>query len=335
MNNRAKISLLLIIVIFVGFIFLCVRWLHFLNTPIITPNKSAIEITVAKGASVKSLAGQLAAQKIINNPLFFELLVRIRGESQQLQSGEYLIEQGTTPIQLLNKLVTGEVILRQFTIVDGWTFHKLIAELENAPYVLHTLKGLSDAKIMDKIGKAGEIPEGRFYPETYKFSANTKDIDILAAAYNLMQNKLNAAWASRAVDAPYDCPYKALIAASIIEKEASLSSERMIISGIIKRRLEKNMYLQLDPTIIYGLGDSYTGKLTIKDLKQKTPFNTYVHKGLPPTPICMPDEESINAALHPAAGEVLYFVAKGDGSHKFSETLKGHDQAIKKYQLGK
>lgn len=335
MNNRTKISLLLIIAIFIGFIFLCTKWPRFLNTPISTQNKSAVEITVAKGASVKSLARQLSAQKIINNPLFFELLVRVRGESQQLQSGEYLIEQGTTPIQLLNKLVTGEVILRQFTIVDGWTFHKLIAELEKAPYVLHTLKGLSDAKIMDKIGRAGEIPEGRFYPETYKFSANTKDIDILSAAYNLMQNKLDEAWASRAIDAPYDCPYKALIAASIIEKETSLVSERTIISGIIKRRLEKNMYLQLDPTIIYGLGDSYTGKLTVKDLKQKTPFNTYVHKGLPLTPICMPDAESINAALHPAPSDVLYFVAKGDGSHEFSKTLQQQDKAIRKYQLSK
>jgi UPF0755 protein len=326
---------LLAIILILGFIFLCAKWLHFLNTPIVSVNKPVVEIVLEKGSSVKSLAKQLHNQDIIQHPLFFELLVRVKGESHNLQSGEYQIDPGITPIQLLHKLVTGEVILHPFTIVDGWTFHKLIAEVEKNPYLTHTLQGLSDSEIMQHIGRVGEIPEGRFFPDTYKFSRGTKDVDILVTAYNLMQNQLNEAWNFRAGDVPYNCPYKALIVASIIEKEASLASERPIISGIIKRRLEKNMYLQLDPTVIYGLAESYNGKLTVKDLKKKTPFNTYVHKGLPPTPICMPSTNAINAALHPAQGKVLYFVAKGDGSHEFSETLKQHDKAIKKYQLNK
>jgi UPF0755 protein len=331
----SKFITTLAIILILAFIFLCGKWLHFLNAPIISFNKPAVDITLAKGSSVKSLARQLHTQNIIQQPLFFELLVRIRGESHNLQSGEYRINPGITPIRLLHKLITGDVILHPFTIVDGWTFDKLIAELEKNPYVVHTLQGLTDSEIMQRIGRDGEIPEGRFFPDTYKFSRGRKDVDILVTAYNLMQNKLNDAWYSRARDAPYTCPYKALIVASIIEKEASLAAERPIISGIIKRRLQKNMYLQLDPTVIYGLGKSYNGKLTVKDLKKKTPFNTYVHKGLPPTPICMPSANAIYAALHPAQGKVLYFVAKGDGSHEFSKNLKQHDKAIRKYQLNK
>ncbi len=335
MNKLAKILATLAIILILGFIWLCAEWLHFLNSPIIAKNKPAVDIVLAQGSSVKSLAKQLFKQNIIEQPGFFEFLVRIRGQSQNLQSGEYRLDPGITPIQLLQKMVTGDVILHPFTIVDGWTFQKLLAELAENPDVVHTLQGLSDAEIMEKIGKSGEIPEGRFFPDTYKFSKGTKDIDILNTAYNLMQDKLNAAWNSRAGDAPYSCPYKALIAASIIEKEAALASERPIISGIIKRRLEKNMYLQLDPTVIYGLGDRYNGNLRVKDLRKDTPFNTYVHKGLPPTPICMPSADAIDAVLHPAPGDVLYFVAKGDGSHEFSATLKEQDAAIKKYQLNK
>ncbi|MCK4609255.1 MAG: endolytic transglycosylase MltG, partial [Gammaproteobacteria bacterium] len=245
------------------------------------------------------------------------------------------IEPGTTPIQLLNKLVSGDVILRSFTIVDGWTFHDMINALEQNPSIVHTLKGLTDPQIMQKIGVPGEIPEGRFYPDTYKFSGGVKDVDILRSAYKLMQSKLNAAWNNRAADAPYSCQYKALIAASIIEKEAAVPSERPIISGVIKRRLKKNMYLQMDPTVIYGLGDSYKGDLTVKDLRRNTPYNTYLHKRLPPTPICIPSIDAFEAALHPQAGKELYFVAKGDGTHEFSATLKEQDAAIRKYQLKK
>jgi len=325
-----------IIIIVLGFsIWFGIEWLRFLDTPLIATNKPPVDFVLANGTSVKSLAADLHNKGVLEKPHFFSLLVRLRSETRNLQSGEYRIEPGTTPVQLLNKLVRGQVILYPFTIVDGWTFRKITSELANNPRIEHTLQGLTDAEIMQKIGHSGEIPEGRFFPDTYKFSTNTKDIEILHAAYDLMQAKLNEAWANRTQDAPYDCPYKALIGASIIEKEAALSEERPIISGIIARRMQKNMYLQLDPTVIYGLGDKYTGKLTSEDLKKDTPFNTYIHKGLPPTPICMPSEDAIWAALHPKPGDALYFVAKGDGSHEFSATLKKHDAAIKKYQLKK
>jgi UPF0755 protein len=335
MSKLFKVFAVIIIIMLGLAIWFGIEWLHFLDTPLVPENKPAVDFILADGSSVKSLAADLHNKGVLEKPRLFSLLVRLRGETRSLQTGEYRIEPGTLPVQLVNKLVYGQVILYSFTIVDGWTFSKILAELAKNPRIEHILAGVSDAEIMQKIGHSGEIPEGRFFPDTYKFSTNTKDIAILSTAYNLMQAKLNEAWANRSQDAPYDCPYKALIAASIIEKEAALSEERPIISGIIARRMQKNMYLQLDPTVIYGLGAKFTGKLTTEDLKKDTPFNTYVNKGLPPTPICMPSEDAVWAALHPKAGDVLYFVAKGDGSHEFSATLKKHDAAIKKYQLKK
>jgi UPF0755 protein len=333
MSKRFRIFVVIAVALIGCFIWLSIEWLHFLNTPLIAQDKQAIEFVVKDGDSVKTFAKELQVRGVIQKPHFFILLTRIRGDDKKIQAGEYRIEPGTTPIRLLHKLVTGEVILYPFTIIEGWTFRKMVSELENDPRIIYTLQELSDSEIMQSIGCPGEIPEGRFFPDTYKFSAGIKDVDILRIAYNFMQSKLSKAWQERDSNLPYDCPYKALIAASIIEKEAALKEERPIISGIIARRLQKNMYLQLDPSVIYGLGNRFTGKLTTKDLKTNTPYNTYLHKGLPPTPICLPDENAIYTALHPAPGTVLYFVAKGDGSHIFSSTLKEHDAAIKKYQL--
>jgi len=333
MSKWFRIFVVVTVALIGCFIWLSIEWLHFLNTPLIASDRPAVDFVIDSGDSVKILVRELQNKGVLQKPHFFILLTRIRREDQKIQVGEYCIEPGITPIRLLHKLVTGEVILYPFTIIEGWTFRKMVSELENNPRIIHTLQELSDSEIMQRIGHPGEIPEGRFFSDTYKFSAGTKDIDILQIAYSLMQSKLSKVWQERDSNAPYDCPYKALIAASIIEKEASLKEERPIISGIIARRLQKNMYLQLDPSVIYGLGNRFTGKLTTKDLKRNTPYNTYLHKGLPPTPICLPSENAIYTTLHPALGTVLYFVAKGDGSHVFSSTLKEHKAAIKKYQL--
>lgn len=333
MSKQFRILAVIAVALIGCFIWMSIEWLDFLNTSLIAQNKQAIEFVVKDGDSVKTLTKELQIRGVIEKPHFFILLTRIRGDDQKIQAGEYRVEPGTTPIKLLHKLVTGEVILYPFTIIEGWTFRKMISELETNPRLIHTLQGLSDDEIMQHIGHPGEIPEGRFFPDTYKFSARTKDVDVLRVAYNFMQSRLSKAWQERDSNVPYDCPYKALIVASIIEKEAALKEERPIISGIIARRLQKNMYLQLDPSVIYGLGKKFTGKLTTKDLRKSTPYNTYLHKGLPPTPICFPSENAIYNVLHPAPGTVLYFVAKGDGSHIFSSTLKKHKAAVRKYQL--
>ncbi|KPJ67782.1 MAG: hypothetical protein AMJ43_02095 [Coxiella sp. DG_40] len=333
MSKRFGLSVVIAIALTGCFIWLCIEWVCFLITPLIASDKPAIDFVIKSGDSVKTLVIDLQNKRVLRNPYFFVLLTRIKGEDQKIQAGEYRIDPGITPSELLHKLVTNKVILYPFTIVEGWTFRKMISELENNPHIIHTLQGLSDNEIIQRIGHPNEVPEGRFFPDTYNFSAGTYDVDILQWAYTSMQHKLSKEWQERNLNAPYDCPYKALIVASIIEKEASSKEERSIISGIIVRRLQKNMYLQLDASVIYGLGDSFKGKLTTKDLKKNTPYNTYLHKRLPPTPICLPSENAIHATLHPVLGTVLYFVAKGDGSHVFSSTLKAQIAAINKYQL--
>lgn len=323
------ISVVFFIIIFSGF---CVYWGYELNKPLITKDHTAVDFVLPTGTSLSALAYQLQHQGVLTHPRLFVLFARVTFRSTNLQAGEYRIDPGISARQLLNKLVAGKVILYSFTIVPGWDFNNLINAMEADPHMTHTLQGLSVVKIKGTLGYSGQHPEGRFFPDTYKFHIGISDTKILQEAYTQMQSRLQQMWSERG-SVPYKSAYQALVAASIIEKETALAKERPIISGVIVRRLARKMYLQLDPTVIYGLGSKYKGDLTVSDLRFDTPYNTYIHKGLPPTPICMPGEASIYAALHPAPGKVLYFVAKGDGSHVFSDTLKQHDAAIRKYQL--
>lgn len=325
--SKLKITIILFIVLSINI----VLWL--LNSSLLTKQQPETIFTFAPGTSVTKLAYELHNNGVLKHPSLLILLSKVTKTSNHLQAGEYRITHKTTLWQLWLQLKNGRVALYSFTIVEGWTFNKLITALEDNPNIIHTLTNLNNDEIMKLIGHEGEIPEGRFLPETYKFPHNTKDTDILLFAYSLMATKLNQMWETRAANLPYDCPYKALIAASIIEKETSHAQEATIISGVIARRLEKNMYLQMDPTVIYGLGANYKGSLTAKDLTTDTAYNTYVHKSLPPTPVCLPGEISLYAALHPDNSNILYYVAKGDGSHEFSSTLEEHNLAIKKYQL--
>ena len=308
---------------------------HFLTSPLITKDQPETSFIFKTGTPVNQLAYDLQAQQVLKHPRLLILLSTFTGTSNKLKAGKYDITHQTSIWRLWVQLKKGPVNPYSFTIIEGWTFRNLLDALANNPDIIHTINDFTASDIMKAIGHEGEIPEGRFFPDTYRFSHGTKDIDILLRAYLLMEIKLNQAWLARDPNIPYSCPYKALIAASIIEKEASIPTELPIVAGVIARRLQQNMYLQVDPTVIYGLGEKYTGRLTTKDLQTKTPYNTYLHKGLPPTPICAPGAKAIYAAMQPDHSTFLYYVSKGDGSHEFSSTLEEHNLAVKKYLLDK
>ena len=251
----------------------------------------------------------------------------------KIKTGEYLFEQGTTPDQLLKQIVKGATIQYSATIVEGLNFREMMEALQQNEHLEHILKGQKPAAIMALIGKPGEHPEGRFLSDTYYFPRGTTDVEFLKRAYNAMEDLLNEEWSKRDPEVPLKSAYEALILASIIEKETAVPSERSAISGVFVRRLNKRMRLQTDPTVIYGIGPKFDGNLRRRDLLNDTPYNTYRRRGLPPTPIAMPGVDAIKAALHPADGDTLYFVARGDGSHEFSATLEQHNKAVIKYQL--
>jgi UPF0755 protein len=230
-------------------------------------------------------------------------------------------------------MAAGRVLQHMFTLVDGWTFAQVRAALAQAPKLRHTLPNISDAQAARALGIDAPNPEGWLLPQTYAYVLGDSDMDVLRRAHAAMQRLLTADWAERAPDLPIKNPYQALILASIVEKESALASERPRIAGVFVRRLQLGMKLQTDPTVIYGMGAAYHGIITRKDLQTDTPYNTYTRFGLPPTPICMPGAPALWAALHPAPGKSLYFVARGDGTHQFSDTLQQQDAAIDKYIL--
>ena len=292
-------------------------------------------LLVPQGASLRQVAARLHRDGILRHPALLVWLGRWRGDAQRIRAGEYALGQGLRPDGLLDRLVRGQVVQHQLTLVEGWTFHRMMQAVEAEPALVHRLRGLDDAAIMAAIGHPGEKPEGRFYPETYRFPRGTTDIAFLQRAYDAMAERLRSEWAGRAPGLPLKNPYQALILASIIEKETARDEERPLIAGVFIRRLQRGMRLQTDPTVIYGLGEAFDGNIRRRDLAHDTAFNTYTRPGLPPTPICLPRGTSIHAALHPAAGDALYFVSRGDGSHQFSATLEEHQRAVRKYQLGR
>ena len=291
-------------------------------------------IDVARGSSFKEIVRQLRDQGLSSaSPLYWRLLAVQMRVAGKLHAGEYATPVGLTPRQLLANMAAGRVMQRNFTIVDGWTFHEVLVALGKAEKLQHATAGLDDAAIMQKIGAPGEQPEGRFLPETYAYVKGDSDLDILKRAHSAMAKTLDALWPGRDKDLPLATPYDALILASIVEKETGRADERAKIAGVFVRRLEDHMLLQTDPTVIYGMGDSYQGKIHKVDLTTDTPYNTYTRPGLPPTPIALPGKPAIVAALHPAPGTALYFVARGDGSHAFADTLAEQNRNVACYQL--
>lgn len=287
-----------------------------------------------KGSSASRLVSDLHKKNIIDQPLYFKIWGRLSGKTKKLQAGEYLLNAGLTPFQLLDKMAKGDVKLYAFTIIEGWSFKQLLSALLIDQNLKHTLT-VKDAHqdIMSKVGYPDQHPEGRFFPDTYRFPAGTTDVQFLKRAHEQMQNHLQQEWENKASGLPLKNKYEALILASIVEKESAAPSERPVIAGVFINRLIKNMRLQTDPTVIYGLGDRYKGDIRFRHLREDTPYNTYTRKGLPPTPIAMPGLESIRAALNPELTEYLYFVATGeDGKHYFSSTNAEHQKAVNKYQ---
>lgn len=304
----------------------------FLDRPLRVPPGGIVH-EVAPGTSLAALATELARRGMLEHPRYLVWYARWRGLAHRIRAGEYHIRPGTTPPALLEMLVAGRVRLHRLTVVEGWTFAELRAALARHPAIVRTLDEADDAAVMARIGRPGEHPEGRFLPDTYRFPKGTTDVAFLRRAYEAMAAYLARAWAGRDPSVPLRTPYEALVLASIVEKETALPEERPLIAGVFLRRLARGMRLQADPTVIYGLGEAFDGNLRRRDLRRDTPYNTYTRRGLPPTPICLPSRAAIEAVLHPAPGDALYFVAKGDGSHHFSATLEEHQRAVARFQL--
>lgn len=307
-------------------------WIHrYMQQPILMGQE--ITFVVEPGSGLRQVANQLHASGLISEPEFFLWYSRLLGKAAALRAGEYRISPGTSPAGLLEQLVSGEVILHSLTIVEGWTFAQMLAAVRAHPAVTPTVAGAAPESLMAALGVPGLHPEGRFFPDTYRFPRNTRDVHVLRQAFMLMQRRLDDAWAQRQSDLPLAGPYEALVLASVIEKETALDSERQQIAGVFIRRLLRGMRLQTDPTVIYGLGEAYDGNLTRRDLTRDTPYNTYTRAGLPPTPIALPGEASLLAAVQPDDGDSLYFVATGEsnGSHYFSATLDEHNKAVSRY----
>ena len=299
------------------------------------PMKSEmVEITVEPGMSARAVVQALVKGGVEVDPQLLYWWIRLSGQARQIKAGSYEISRGPTPRTLLSKLVRGEVAQRSVTLAEGLTFAQWRVTLRNAPHLRQDGQALAPEALMAKLGRPGVHPEGRFFPSTYTYAKGSSDLALLRRAMQEMDQRLAAAWAQRAPDSPLRTPDEALILASIVEKETGRASDRGQISGVFNNRLRKGMLLQTDPTVIYGLGDKFDGNLRKRDLKADTPWNTYTRTGLPPTPIAMPGQESLLAAVQPEKTSALYFVARGDGTSEFSATLEDHNRAVRKYQLG-
>ena len=293
------------------------------------------KLIIKPGMSLTRIGSVLVDKGWLSHPYYFVLEGRKQGRANSIQVGEYAIEPQITPRELLELLVSGKVIQYSLTLVEGWSFSQMMQAVRGNSYLLHTLPNSKPETIMQALGQPDGFPEGLFFPDTYYFPKNTTDVDFLLRAYKTMQQILKEEWQKKVDELPYNTPYQALIMASIIEKETATPEEYGTIAGVFTRRLKLRMKLQTDPTVIYALGKNYDGNIRKRDLSFDSPYNTYVYRGLPPTPIAMPGRAAIRAALNPEPGDVLYFVAKGDGSHYFSRTLEEHNLAVRKYQLKK
>jgi UPF0755 protein len=308
-------------------------WMQ-LNAPLAIAHADTVELE--SGQRLVSLSRQMDGRGLFDNPrqrLYLLAYARAHGEAAQLRAGEYAVAPGLTPLGLLSTLTSGKVVLHELRIIEGWRFAQAWKQIQADPNVNHTLGEANAEAVMQALGRAGVNPEGRFFPDTYRFPRHTSDLTLLRNAFAEMDKVLAAEWAARAPDASYTSPAQALIMASLVEKETAAPAERPVIAGVFQRRLQLGMRLQTDPAVIYGMGDAYDGNIHAENLRSDTPYNTYTRDGLPPTPICLPGREAIHAALHPEQGKTLYFVSRGDGSHQFSDTLEEHNAAVMRYQI--
>jgi UPF0755 protein len=321
---------LLLIVMFgaAAFGWLC----YFAAQPLSVP-ESARQFRVEQGASLRSVARQLTSAGVLREWVTFVALVRALGKSGAVKAGIYEIPDGITPYGLIGKLSRGEVSLSEITFIEGWTFAQLRAALDADPTVRHDTALLTNQELLQRLKIDERHPEGLFFPDTYRFATGASDLQILERAYRTMQARLAAAWERRAPGLPYNATYQALIMASIVEKETGRPEDRRMIAAVFTNRLRRGMRLQTDPTVIYGMGQMFDGNLRKRDLETDGPYNTYTRPGLPPTPIALPGQGSLDAVMEPAPSHALYFVSRGDGTSEFSDTLEQHNRAVQKYQL--
>lgn len=289
-------------------------------------------LNVAPGTNLRSLSTLLEREGMVGNAQVFWLLGRVLGKAGALKVGVYVIDKPLTPLELYALIQRGEASQAMVQFIEGWNWREVRAVLAAQPMLKHESASMSEAEILQAIGAKESHIEGLLFPDTYFYAPHTADLGVLRRAYLRQHQKLMAAWENRASGLPYRTPYEALIMASIVEKETGVAFERPKIAGVFLNRLRLGMRLQTDPTVIYGLGDRFDGNLRKIDLQRDTPYNTYTRAGLPPTPIAMPSEAAIQAALNPARTDALYFVARGDGTHVFSSTLEAHNRAVNRYQ---
>lgn len=322
---------LLLLVVLVGLATgLAFAW--WATQPILKGEQAPIEFTVPAGSGVKQASRQVAQAGAPVSPLLLEMLTRVTGNTTKLKAGVYELHPGTSPWELVGKMVRGEFLMDSLTIIEGWTFKQMREAIRRHPGLRHEASAWSEQELLAKVAPDYKKAEGLFYPETYVFARGSSDIQIYRQAHSLMIRRLNEAWEKRDPSLPYKTPYEALTMASIVEKETGQRAERTQIAGVFVNRLRRGMLLQTDPTVIYGIGERFDGNIRKRDLITDTPYNTYTRAGLPPSPIALPGGESIHAALNPADTKALYFVARGDGTSYFSATLREHEAAVNKYQ---
>ncbi len=342
MNNKAPIhlqhgnilvTLLLLIAVAAAVLFWIWQDYQRFQQTSLTISEDDLIYSIEPGTSFKAITQDLISEGVLRQPYYLQLLARQLGVAGKIKAGEYAVKPGTTPLELLDQFVRGRVIEYSLTVIEGWTFRQMLTAVRSHPMLVQTLAdNLSTEQIMQALDYAGEHPEGRFYPDTYLFPRATTDVQFLRRAYQMMESVLAEEWQAREEQLPITTPYDALILASIIEKETGVSEERGEVAGVFIRRLQQGMRLQTDPTVIYGMGENYTGVIRRSDLERDTSYNTYTRAGLPPTPIALPGRASIRAALNPDDGDTLYFVASGDGGHVFSRTLEEHNRAVQRYR---
>ena len=308
--------------------------LAWLLTSPVAMKSERVEFHIAPGSSLRSAAGEIVNAGVRFEPRLFILLGKAMRVEAAIKAGSYEISQGINLIDLMNKLTRGDVTQTEIAFIEGMNFRQIREKLDAHPDIRHDTKGLPEAEIMRLIGAPDIAAEGRFFPDTYLFAKQSRDVDVLRRAFHAMARHLEREWEARAAGLPYADPQQALIMASIVEKETGRDQERPLIAAVFVNRLRLGMLLQTAPTVIYGMGERFDGNLRKRDLQTDTPYNTYTRGGLPPTPIAMPGLASLRAALHPAQSQALYFVARGDGSSHFSRSLEEHNQAVNRYQRG-
>ena len=295
--------------------------------------KYPVEVEIPRGAGFRTAMEQLEKSGIAIRRTEFELLARTLGKERDIKAGSYEISQPVTPLELLQKLTRGDVTQAEVRLLEGWTFAQFRAALDASPHLRHDTRGMSDTDILARLNAAEGHPEGLFFPDTYLFGKGASDLAVLRRSYRAMARHLKEEWETRDAAVPYRSPYEALIMASIIEKETGQAGERDMIGGVLVNRLRIGMRLQVDPTVIYGLGASFDGNLKRNHLADDGPYNTYTRAGLPPTPIAMPGLASLRAAVRPGKTDAMYYVSRNDGSSHFSRTLEEHNRAVARYQL--